>query len=225
MSAISNIGRRLMPRQLQCALKFAWIFLRKRAHCKLDANYFTVDAQGDPRPWMTYPCIDYLETLDFTEASVLEIGGGASTLWWSNRAKSLCTIEEDSKWIDTLRSRLEHSNHHANLIHCPDKEQLGSITQELNSSADIIVVDGINREAGVSAAIKNLAPQGMIIVDNSDWLDKPCRELRVAGFIQIDFAGFGPLTAFPWVSSVFLSRDCKWARQRKDICPSVLGGK
>ena len=40
-----------------------------------------VDGAGNAIPLYTYPSIDYLEQLDFSESSVFEYGSGMSTLW------------------------------------------------------------------------------------------------------------------------------------------------
>ena len=40
-----------------------------------------VSKNGDPVPWYTYPIIDFLKYRNFDNKTVLEFGGGQSTLW------------------------------------------------------------------------------------------------------------------------------------------------
>ena len=40
---------------------------------------------------------------DISARHVLEFGGGQSTLWWSARAQSVLTIEEDRAWYNKIR--------------------------------------------------------------------------------------------------------------------------
>ncbi len=41
-------------------------------------------------------------------------------------------------------------------------------------------------------------------MDNTDWYPNTGRDLRAAGFWQVDFSGFGPVNDFTWTTSVFL---------------------
>ena len=42
----------------------------------------SLNKNREPIPWLTYPAIDFLADKNFKNASILEIGGGNSTLWW-----------------------------------------------------------------------------------------------------------------------------------------------
>lgn len=35
-----------------------------------------IGKNGEPLPWYTYPCIEYLDNLDFSKKCILEFGGG-----------------------------------------------------------------------------------------------------------------------------------------------------
>ena len=54
-----------------------------------------IDVSGNPLPWYTYPAIDFLAARRFDGKTVLEFGGGQSTLWWSPRTRHVTTIEAD----------------------------------------------------------------------------------------------------------------------------------
>ncbi|MFT6408402.1 MAG: hypothetical protein ACJAQ6_001820 [Arenicella sp.] len=43
-------------------------------------------------PWYTYPSIDFLKFRDFSNKTVLEFGGGQSTLWRASKASSVVTL-------------------------------------------------------------------------------------------------------------------------------------
>jgi hypothetical protein len=70
-------------------------FSRVTGHWKSSLRTVAQAADGTPLPWYTYPAIDFLTQRDFSGKNVLEFGGGQSTLWWSARARSVLTIEED----------------------------------------------------------------------------------------------------------------------------------
>jgi hypothetical protein len=45
----------------------------------------SVDANGNPIPWITYPAIEFLVKRINNQLSVFEYGCGNSTLWWASR--------------------------------------------------------------------------------------------------------------------------------------------
>ncbi len=105
-----------------------------------------VDANGTPIPWYTYSAIDFLAQRNFEGKKILEFGGGQSTLWWSARAASVLTIEQDAGWYDQLRSRVRSnvSIHHIPVDHAT--RTVEPIRRLLNANPDrefdIIIVDG-----------------------------------------------------------------------------------
>src|SRR5450830_523789 len=53
-----------------------------------------VDRNGNPIPWFTYPCVDYLKQLDLRDKSAFEWGPGNSTLFLASRCKDVTSVEE-----------------------------------------------------------------------------------------------------------------------------------
>jgi hypothetical protein len=166
----------------------------------------SVDASGKPIPWFTYPAIDYIRQLDLSEKTIFEWGSGFSTLFWSARAKYVISVETDPLWYSILKPRLT-SNCELVLVG-PGVEQYASLINNRNKF-DVIIVDGIgeSRAACSKAAIPNLRPGGLIILDNSDlWLTSS-QILRDSGLIQVDFTGFAPLNVHCHTTSLYFSRD------------------
>ena len=63
-------------------------------------------------------------------------------------------------------------------------------------------------------AVGRLAPGGIIILDNSNWLPKTAAFLRDQGYLQVDFTGFGPAGVWTWTTSVYFDRTCHLAPKR-----------
>src|SRR5262249_2843962 len=74
-------------------------------HWRSSLRMSASSANGEPIPWYTYPAIDFLAQRHFQDRHVLEFGGGQSTRWWSNRARSVFTIEEDPAWAARIREQ------------------------------------------------------------------------------------------------------------------------
>ncbi|NOX93688.1 MAG: hypothetical protein GXP04_00920 [Alphaproteobacteria bacterium] len=69
-----------------------------------------VDFEG-PVPWYTYAAIDALKSIVRPEMKVFEYGGGGSTLWWSNRASEIISVDHDAAWVKQTLPKLRPSDH------------------------------------------------------------------------------------------------------------------
>lgn len=165
-----------------------------------------VDKDGNPIPWFSYPAIDFLCQLDYSDKDVFEYGSGFSTLYWGARAKSVHSVESDLKWIEKIQPQIP-----GNCKLIPTSLDIEEYSGKISSfqQFDIIVVDGyINTRVACSVkSLQHLKPGGIIILDNSDRCLNSAAVLRNAGLIQSDFTGFAPLSAHAQTTSVFFSRD------------------
>lgn len=186
--------------QLGNALLLQYGWLRSRREGK------PVDAQGSPLPWITYPCIDFLKQLDFTERSVFEWGSGYSTLFWSKKAKRIVSVEADPSWYEIVK-RTTPSNCDVRLTPRELHSYVGVI-EESKDEFDVVSIDGPGdfRPACAHAAIKHLKRGGMILLDNSDQSLITAQILRNADLIQVDFTGFVPGVGYPHTTSIFFHR-------------------
>jgi hypothetical protein len=165
----------------------------------------SVDAQGEPIPWFTYPANDFIKQLDLSDLSVFEYGSGYSTLFWAKRCKNIVSIEFDKGWFQELSS-LAPSN--AELIFSPRDVETYVNQIAHRGMFDVIVIDGTgeSRLPCCRIAPNHLAKRGLIILDNSDLWPESAAALRGAGLIQADFTGLAPLSSHWHTTSVFFSR-------------------
>lgn len=159
------------------------------------------DADGNPIPWMTYSAVYYLSQLDLSEANVFEWGCGGSSHYFSERALSVTSIESNVDWYDHVYENKLSNNQ----LYLKKMDDYASCILEGNGFYNIVSIDGdIYRRLECAVyAIQKLKPGGIIIVDNSDWLEETCSLLREQGFTQIDFAGPGPINGYMWCTSIF----------------------
>lgn len=71
---------------------------------------------------------------------------------------------------------------------------------------DVVVIDGIDRNACAFACLPALKDDGVVIWDNSDWSTlwaEGMDHLATNGFRRIDFRGLGPVNWRPWTTSIF----------------------
>ncbi len=163
----------------------------------------SIDLQGEAVPWYSYPAIAFLAERVPQNARVLEFGCGNSTLWWSERAGYVTSIEHDDAWFRKVSPSLPAN---ANCLLLADASR-GDNTWDHNPTGystargvdeqdfDVIVIDGLERNNCAYHALPRLSDTGVVIWDNSD---RPKYELGFklldkAGFRRIDFYGFAPI--------------------------------
>lgn len=235
MKLVQQIGRTLK------AIKFS------AKACKVllyDQAYFASIQDGELRdrdknylPWFTYPAIEAINNWDLSDKRVFEYGSGFSTLFWASRAKEVVSVEHDRTWYEMI-SKLAPDN--VRLILAPiDKDesdpspelrqQFEAYSSAIDGRFHVIVVDGYGRSRVryqcAQRALPHLDSNGLIILDNSDWLPASALFLRRAGLIEMDFSGPVPGNNHTQTTSFFLTREFNFqpAGSRQPRLP--IGGR
>lgn len=169
----------------------------------------SVDSDGNPIPWYTYPTIEYLNNIDFSSKSIFEYGSGNSSLFWGKRAKLVISVEHNREWHEKLKNKISARNQ---LLLREDKEKYVKSILEQNRKFDIVIIDGENRvecSKVIDSSLNKESNEGyMIILDNADWFTNTSKYLREKlNLIEVDFHGFGPINSYTWTTSIFLSRN------------------
>lgn len=140
-----------------------------------------LDENGFCYPWFTHAFLEVLDSWDLKEKSIMEWGGGHSTIWWASRGAYITCVETSQEWSKmieqaALNCGLEKSIH---VKHFPvnegDPEPLRRNAYldsyhwngyKLNGP-DICVVDGVLRFECMQKGIELLSVKGgKLIVDN-----------------------------------------------------------
>lgn len=183
-----------------------------------------LDTKGLPIPWMTYSAIFQLQQYDLSAARIFEWGSGYSSLFWSGRSKHLDTVEHDEEWASFVRAK-SRPNLNSILV---TLDSYADAIVETGSTYDLIVIDGYIHEnmryKCAELAIDRLCESGVIVLDNSDWLNNTCKFLREQGFDQYDFSGPGPINNYPWCTSLFNKGGVKFDRLNLESPGFVPGG-
>lgn len=116
-------------------------------------------------PWYTKPALDLIATWPNYQYHVLELGGGASTLWWDATALRVITLETNADYITAIEARLQYAN---NQVIPFNLKALATVVTAIGPNFDVVIVDGIDRDACVPHALNALRSGGRLIVDN--WL-------------------------------------------------------
>lgn len=153
-------------------------------------------------PWITYPALEYISQIDFSDKTILEWGAGNSSIYFSKRFKHLTSVEHNKNWFMKVK---EFGLKNQNLIHADENNYL-SVVQDLETNFDVVLIDAIMRDECVAIAPTILNDNGLIILDNSDRHPDLCERLRKENFIQVDMHGFGPINNYTWTTTFFFTR-------------------
>jgi len=153
----------------------------------LFAIYDIEDMAALDLPWWTLAAVEEADRFLKGRPSprVFEYGSGASTIWLARRAASVTSIEHDPSWYPVVSKRLEpFDNAQVQLIEA-DRDTVGAYVSEKegwkgrsfqryasaidaeDGAFDLIIIDGRARGACLTHAVTKLAPDGMILFDNS----------------------------------------------------------
>ncbi len=203
---IKKIITGILPRSILATLRNYKILSLEFGQYKTMRLWACVDANDAPIPWYSYPAIEYIKQLDFSDKAIYEYGSGNSTCFWAARCKQLVAVEDDKVWYNKLKDRLpENTEYH--LIE--DSQEYITLINQYPDDFDVIIIDGSHRYECAIAALSKLRNDGLIILDNSDWHEKTSELLRNSDLIEVDMSGFGPINGYTWTTSFYFRRNVK----------------
>jgi len=185
----------LMPEDTNTLITSGWI--KSLAHGR-PLNY-----KNEPIPWITYPAIDFLDSIVKRNWKTFEWGAGNSTLWWASKVDSVVSIEDNIVWYKEIISKMPSNAFVCN--HVDKLEYANSIRSYPDKSFDVIVIDGSHRNDCAKKSINKLKDSGIIVFDNSDSSEynESMVFLNNNGFFRIDFWGLIPSYMYKNCTSVF----------------------
>lgn len=132
----------------------------------------SVNAAGEPIPWINYSMLHFLIPRIRPTTTILEYGGGSSTLFWARRVREVVTVEHDRRWAQYISGKFaEFSN--INLLVAPAGPEYERAPEKLQKRFDLAVVDGIRRFECAERALSMLTQAehgeegGCILLDDS----------------------------------------------------------
>ena len=147
-------------------------------------------------PLLTSSFLDWFETQKWSSLSLLELGSGGSTLYFSRFFKSVTSYETDKIWYDKLLLKIPSN---------VDLIKVDSISDALHEnniknvhSFDVILIDASENRANLARWLVNENYKGIIFFDNSEWYRKSIGTFLKEGFVEIPFFGLKPIE--DWVS-------------------------
>lgn len=194
--------------------------LRSRGWHRSVNEQASVASDGMPTPWWTYAATEWMALVLRPHHRVFEFGSGNSTLWLSKRVEAVHTVEHDAAWASRLSSNLPPN---VQLSFVPtsatdadgsdDDPYLAPIDEPHDRSYDLVIIDGMARNACVARSMSRVGVGGMILLDDADRLAyRPAHTLLSGrGFGRVDFFGPKPGAGHMSTTSVFCRGFDLWA--------------
>ena len=209
-----KIWEKFVPKHIRSAVKNVRILEKDYGHFQSAKHGMSVDKNGQPIPWFSYPAIEYLNQLNLSDKTVFEYGSGNSSLYWAKVARQVISLEDNEKWYQIIK-KSQPENLNLKLIVNPE-EFISEIKKY--DKFDIIIIDSEKIETRFGAA--DIAPNylkegGFIILDNADWYHDAAQLLREQKLIEVDFTGFAPIIGYTTTTSFFFHRDFNFSPKHK----------
>jgi hypothetical protein len=158
-----------------------------------------LDSDGHPVPWWTYSFTDFLIKRLNIKMNVFEYGSGNSTLFLAPFVNSIHSVEHDQRFYERIKNK------------CPKNVVLSKVNQDEyvesigDSTYDMVIIDGINRNLCCYRALRSLSSDGVIVFDDTDRseYDSAYIYLKNNGFKRIDFVGISPCSIASNSTSIF----------------------
>lgn len=185
--------------------------------------------RGEPLPWLSYPAIHFLDTLDLAGVHVFEFGSGTSTLYWHGRTRNngirrYAAIECHADYHEAMckRSGFYRDNVALRTEIEPYFFYATNVAFRVARPFDITIVDGpilTHRLRELDTALAITRAEGLIIVDDANWLREPLLDFcEKHHLFRIDFAGFAPGVTYAKVTS-FLFREAGFFTSPRLLTP------
>jgi hypothetical protein len=215
LTSVGMMSREAPPRSRRIR---HWLYSLTRVHDSIAMIDLDV-------PWWSYDAIDATEAWlrGRHSAAVFEYGAGASTVWLARRSASVHSVEHDVDFAAMMARVLvevpnaevmvrEPEASSAPVVHSAKEGYSGldftsyvDAIDEVQGVFDLVVIDGRAREACLEKAILRLAPDGLVVFDNSRR-----RRYRTAieqsGLSERRLRGLTPTLPYPDQTSLLVHR-------------------
>ena len=208
--AHSNLGLTLMkqvqklPRLTQFVARLPFYISYLESLGVMNATLDNIlNGKGENIPLLTNSFLHWFETIDWSGMTLLELGSGNSTLYFSKFFKSVTAYEPSEKWFKFLQSRIPKN------VDCTNVHSILSVLKNEDlDKYDVILLDPAENRAKIARIISEKDYSGSIFFDNSEWYRQSIGVLSQVGFSEIPFFGIKPVQDWVSCTSVLVKPDC-----------------
>lgn len=200
-----------------CAFFNKWRFFRLQT----DSLNFGI-------PWISFPAIKYIDKYLSKEMSVFEFGSGGSTLFFSERAREVISIEHDDQWYRKMCKTIEnkglkniklimeiptetigledlYSSENEEYRNKSFKNYVSTLDSFPNNYFSLVLIDGRARQSCFKHSLDKIKKGGLIVFDNTERTRyRQVFNLANKNFIMMEFPGPTPFSKTFTITTIFL---------------------
>ena len=168
-------------------------------------NLVEVKNWSKHQPLLTWPFIDFINTLDLKNIILHELGAGSSTIWFSNKFKNIESYETNQDWYEKLKPLIK-SNVSLKLTKL---ESIYECKIQFKSNDWLLIDFAGKRTRFIQELVKlsdDLIP-AQIILDNTEWYRNGAKILIDRGYSEIPFFGFKSGKSIIACTSLFILKN------------------
>lgn len=157
------------------------------------------------QPLLTWPFLDFIESLDLQGQSLIELGAGFSTIWLSKRFGKIRSFETNPEWHAAVARNIS-SNVDLSLV---TLEQLESAELDYRGENWLLVDFAGKRTAFLKRFLDRVSAAerpSAIVLDNADWYRHGAQLLSLQGYLELPFYGFKSGQSWISCTSLFIDR-------------------
>lgn len=131
-------------------------------------NWVRAKCGSYPRlPWIPPAARQKLQEIAQPSWTVLECGSGMSSLWWTSRVGKVVALETNADWHAKLSKQVSAEGLENLELH--RVEDYSELLSQNARRADLIVIDGYQRDVCAQVAVAAVTKPTWIYLDNSDF--------------------------------------------------------
>ena len=168
-------------------------------------NLKTAFDEKECLPLLTWPLLDFLQTLDLKNNILHELGSGKSTIWFSNIFKRVESYETNELWYNKLKPHLKDNVS----LKFTNLEDIYNCLIKFKTS-DWLLIDFAGKRTKFVHKLVELSDNeipAQIIFDNSELYRNGAKILSNRGYVEIPFYGFRLPAGIISCTSLFLLKN------------------
>ena len=168
-------------------------------------NLVKAENKSKHQPLLTWPFLDFINTLDLKNIILHELGAGSSTIWFSNKFKNIESYETNQDWYEKLKPLIK-SNVSLKLTKL---ENIYECKIQFKSNDWLLIDFAGKRTRFIQELVKlsdDLIP-AQIILDNTEWYRNGAKILIDRGYSEIPFFGFKSGQSIIACTSLFILKN------------------
>lgn len=172
-----------------------------------------------PFPLLTYSFMDFIESHDVSDFTLIEFGSGNSTLYFENKFKNIISFETNKEWYEKIKSRLIKTEYH---LVDPIDLQDGKFEININLRKTFALIDAACNRYKITANLLKKIKPNYIILDNSEWYRNTANLIIKSGYFEVPFWGYKNTEHWESCTSLFINLNDILLLENNNMLPPPL---